>query len=101
MGNTSKKLAAKCTLLTKDEQKHIAVTFRSASKNSERIREDDLIVSGKVDAVSLEVCSFCFFYHFSFSFFDRVCDRKIIIFAQYTPMWDVSADFIPPSIRIR
>ncbi|XP_028036776.1 TLD domain-containing protein 1 isoform X3 [Bombyx mandarina] len=43
MGNTSKKLAAKCTLLTKDEQKHVAATFRAASKNSERIREDDLI----------------------------------------------------------
>ncbi|KAM3955943.1 MTOR-associated protein MEAK7 [Aphomia sociella] len=54
MGNTSKKLAAKCTLLTKDEQKFVAATFRAASKNSERIREDDLIVSGKVDAVSLE-----------------------------------------------
>ncbi|CAG9792910.1 unnamed protein product [Diatraea saccharalis] len=54
MGNTSKKLAAKCTLLTKEEQKYVAATFRAASKNSERIREDDLIVSGKVDAVSLE-----------------------------------------------
>ncbi|XP_037298791.1 MTOR-associated protein MEAK7 isoform X3 [Manduca sexta] len=43
MGNTSKKLAAKCTLLTKDEQKYVAATFRAASKNSERIREDDLI----------------------------------------------------------
>lgn len=67
MGNTSKKLAAKCTLLTKDEQKYVAATFRAASK-SERIREDDLIVSGKLDAVSLEVCSFCFsFHYFSFS----------------------------------
>ncbi|CAH0717663.1 unnamed protein product, partial [Brenthis ino] len=54
MGNTSKKLAAKCTLLTKDEQKYVAATFRAASKNSERIREEDLIVSGKLDAVSLE-----------------------------------------------
>ncbi|XP_053618499.1 MTOR-associated protein MEAK7 isoform X2 [Plodia interpunctella] len=54
MGNTSKKLAAKCTLLTKDEQKYVAQTFRAASKNSEKIREDDLIVSGKVDAVLLE-----------------------------------------------
>ncbi|XP_064075034.1 MTOR-associated protein MEAK7 isoform X2 [Vanessa tameamea] len=43
MGNTSKKLAAKCTLLTKDEQKYVAATFRAASKNSERIREEDLI----------------------------------------------------------
>ncbi|XP_026728450.1 TLD domain-containing protein 1-like isoform X2 [Trichoplusia ni] len=43
MGNTSKKLAAKCTLLTKDEQKYLATTFRSASKNSDKIREEDLI----------------------------------------------------------
>lgn len=62
MGNTSKKLAAKCTLLTKDEQKYLATTFRSASKNSDKIREEDLIVSGKVDAVLLEVCSFCYFF---------------------------------------
>nr|XP_049701695.1 MTOR-associated protein MEAK7 isoform X2 [Helicoverpa armigera] len=54
MGNTSKKLAAKCTLLTKDEQKYLATTFRSASKNSDKIREEDLIVSGKLDAVLLE-----------------------------------------------
>ncbi|CAH0597171.1 unnamed protein product [Chrysodeixis includens] len=54
MGNTSKKLAAKCTLLTKEEQKYLAATFRAASKNSDKIREEDLIVSGKVDAVLLE-----------------------------------------------
>ncbi|XP_050671500.1 MTOR-associated protein MEAK7 isoform X2 [Leptidea sinapis] len=54
MGNTSKKLAAKCTLLTRDEQKYVAATFRAASKNSEKIREEELIVSGKVDPVSLE-----------------------------------------------
>ncbi|XP_073962221.1 MTOR-associated protein MEAK7 isoform X1 [Choristoneura fumiferana] len=54
MGNASKKLAAKCTLLTKEEQKYVAATFRSASKNSDKIREDDLIVSGKLDAVLLE-----------------------------------------------
>lgn len=67
MGNTSKKLAAKCTLLTKEEQKYIAATFRAASKNSEKIREEDLIVSGKVDAVLLEVCSFfiCFIFVFT------------------------------------
>ncbi|KAI8432544.1 hypothetical protein MSG28_013541 [Choristoneura fumiferana] len=55
MGNASKKLAAKCTLLTKEEQKYVAATFRSASKNSDKIREDDLIVSGKLDAVLLEM----------------------------------------------
>uniref|UniRef100_A0A2A4JD53 MTOR-associated protein MEAK7 n=1 Tax=Heliothis virescens TaxID=7102 RepID=A0A2A4JD53_HELVI len=54
MGNTSKKLAAKCALLTKDEQKYLATTFRAASKNSDRIKEDDLIVSGTLDAVLLE-----------------------------------------------
>ncbi|KAJ8710586.1 hypothetical protein PYW08_009101 [Mythimna loreyi] len=54
MGNTSKKLAAKCTLLTKDEQKYLANTFRAASKNSEKIKEEDLIVSGTLDAVLLE-----------------------------------------------
>ncbi|VVC91337.1 unnamed protein product [Leptidea sinapis] len=43
MGNTSKKLAAKCTLLTRDEQKYVAATFRAASKNSEKIREEELI----------------------------------------------------------
>lgn len=54
MGNTSKKLAAKCTLLDKEEQKYLAATFRAGSKNSERIREEDLIVSGTIDAVLLE-----------------------------------------------
>ncbi|XP_026332729.1 TLD domain-containing protein 1 isoform X2 [Hyposmocoma kahamanoa] len=43
MGNTSKKLAAKCALLTREEQKFIANTFRAASKNSDKIREEDLI----------------------------------------------------------
>ncbi|XP_075985377.1 MTOR-associated protein MEAK7 isoform X2 [Anticarsia gemmatalis] len=43
MGNTSKKLAAKCTLLDRDEQKYLAATFRAASKNSDKIREEDII----------------------------------------------------------
>lgn len=54
MGNASKKLAAKCALLTKDEQKHVASTFRAASKKSGKIREDDLIVSGTLDPDSLD-----------------------------------------------
>lgn len=58
MGNTSKKLAAKCSLLTREEQKFIANTFRAASKNSDKIREEDLIVSGRLDAELLEVCWF-------------------------------------------
>lgn len=45
MGNASKKLAEKCTLLSKDEQPIVANSFRFASKNSDKIREDDLIVS--------------------------------------------------------
>lgn len=56
MGNTSKKLAAKCTLLTKDEQKYVAATFRAASKNSDKIREDDIIVSATLDPTSVDVC---------------------------------------------
>lgn len=58
MGNTSKKLAEKCTILTKDEQKMLAVTFRPVSRNSPRVREDDLVVSGTLDALLLEVCIF-------------------------------------------
>ncbi|XP_048484110.1 MTOR-associated protein MEAK7 isoform X2 [Plutella xylostella] len=54
MGNTSKKLAEKCTILTKDEQKMLAVTFRPVSRNSPRVREDDLVVSGTLDALLLE-----------------------------------------------
>ncbi|XP_048001119.1 MTOR-associated protein MEAK7 isoform X1 [Leguminivora glycinivorella] len=54
MGNTSKKLASQCGLLTKEEQKYVGNTFKAASKNSGRIREDDLIVSGLLDAVLLE-----------------------------------------------
>lgn len=60
MGNASKKLAAKCTLLDKEEQKYLAATFRAASKNSDKMREEDLIVSGTIDAVLLEVRSFLF-----------------------------------------
>ncbi|KPJ04219.1 hypothetical protein RR46_07978 [Papilio xuthus] len=83
MGNTSKKLAAKCTLLTKEEQKYVAATFRAASKNSERIREDDLIVSGKVDAVLLEVCSFLFSFNFIFfCFFFSASDKVIFFFSK-------------------
>ncbi|GBP53792.1 hypothetical protein EVAR_84276_1 [Eumeta japonica] len=52
MGNASKKLAAKCTLLTKEEQKYVAATFRAASKNSDKIREDDLITLIRHDGTS-------------------------------------------------
>lgn len=43
-GNSSKKLAAKCTFLSKDEQIVVSNSFRLASKNSERIKEEDLMV---------------------------------------------------------
>lgn len=44
MGNSSKKLAARCAFLSKDEQVIVSNAFRIASKNSERIKDDDLVV---------------------------------------------------------
>lgn len=43
MGNTSTKLAEKCTLLSKDEVPIVAGSFKFVSKNSDRIKEDDLM----------------------------------------------------------
>lgn len=43
MGNTSTKLAEKCTLLSKDEVPVVAGSFKFVSKNSDRIKEDDLM----------------------------------------------------------
>lgn len=43
--NNSKRLAAKCAFLTKDEQVIVSQSFRLVSKNSEKIKEDDLVVS--------------------------------------------------------
>lgn len=40
--NSSKKLAAKCTFLSKDEQVIVGNSFRLASKNSEKIKDDEL-----------------------------------------------------------
>ncbi|KAF7270287.1 MTOR-associated protein MEAK7 isoform X1 [Rhynchophorus ferrugineus] len=40
--NSSKKLAAKCSFLSKDEQLIVSNSFKLASKNSERIKEDEL-----------------------------------------------------------
>ncbi|XP_065167245.1 MTOR-associated protein MEAK7 [Atheta coriaria] len=40
--NSSKKLAAKCSFLSKDEQIIVSQSFRLASKNSEKIKEDEL-----------------------------------------------------------
>lgn len=45
MGNSSTKLAEKCSLLSKDEVPLVASSFKLVSKNSERIKEDDLMVS--------------------------------------------------------
>lgn len=44
MGNSSTKLAEKCSLLSKDEIPIVASSFKLVSKNSERIKEDDLMV---------------------------------------------------------
>ncbi|KAL1501204.1 hypothetical protein ABEB36_006576 [Hypothenemus hampei] len=40
--NSSKKLAAKCSFLSKDEQLIVSNSFKLASKNSEKIKEDEL-----------------------------------------------------------
>lgn len=44
MGNSSTKLAEKCSILTKDEVPLVASAFKLVSKNSDRIKEDDLMV---------------------------------------------------------
>jgi hypothetical protein len=43
--NSSKKLAAKCSFLSKDEQHIVSNSFRLASKNSEKIKEEELTVN--------------------------------------------------------
>lgn len=43
MGNSSTKLAEKCSILTKDEVPLVASAFKLVSKNSDRIKEDDLM----------------------------------------------------------
>ncbi|KAJ8925661.1 hypothetical protein NQ315_009506 [Exocentrus adspersus] len=40
--NSSKKLAAKCSFLSKDEQLIVGNSFKLASKNSEKIKEEEL-----------------------------------------------------------
>lgn len=47
MGNSSTKLAEKCHLLSRDEVPVVASSFKFVSKNSERIKEDDLMVSAQ------------------------------------------------------
>lgn len=42
--NSSKKLAAKCSFLSKDEQLIVSNSFKLASKNSEKIKEEELTV---------------------------------------------------------
>lgn len=42
MGNSSKKQAAKCNFLSKEEQNVVSNSFKFISKNSDRIKEDDL-----------------------------------------------------------
>lgn len=41
--NSSKRLAAKCQILSKDEQAIVSTSFRLASKNSDKIKEDELM----------------------------------------------------------
>lgn len=43
--NSSKRLAAKCSFLSKEEQQIVGNSFRVVSKNSEKIKEDELSVS--------------------------------------------------------
>ncbi|CAD7086269.1 unnamed protein product [Hermetia illucens] len=43
MGNSSTKLAERCSLLSKDEIPVVANSFKFVSKNSDRIKEDDLM----------------------------------------------------------
>lgn len=42
--SSSKKLAAKCSFLSKDEQLIVSNSFKLASKNSEKIKEEELAV---------------------------------------------------------
>lgn len=44
MGNSSTKLAEKCMLLHRDEVPIVASSFKLVSKNSDRIKEDELMV---------------------------------------------------------
>lgn len=52
MGSNSTKMAEKCSLLSKDEVPIVAGSFKFVSKNSERIREEDLMKNwgGQMDA---------------------------------------------------
>lgn len=45
--NSSKKLAAKCPFLSKDEQHIVSSSFRLVSKNSDKIKEEELTVCNK------------------------------------------------------
>lgn len=42
--SNSKKLAAKCSFLSKDEQLIVGNSFKLASKNCEKIKEEELSV---------------------------------------------------------
>lgn len=55
MGNSSTKLAEKCSLLSKDEVPLVASSFKFVSKNSERIKEDDLMVNLLLDILSTHI----------------------------------------------
>lgn len=88
MGNSSTKLAEKCNILSKDEVPIVASSFKLVSKNSERIKEDDLMVSyscnnrifaldnslpRKLFTESIHVCNKCLcFRNFGFHKWTRV-----------------------------
>lgn len=52
--NSSKRLAAKCSFLSKDEQVIVSNSFRLASKNSEKIKEEELTVCLVYNLLTLE-----------------------------------------------
>lgn len=54
--NTSKKLAAKCTFLSKEEQVIVGNCFRLTSRNSDRIKEEELkkVWGSQIDARLLQ-----------------------------------------------
>lgn len=43
MGNSSQKLAEKCSILQKSEISLVANSFKHASRNSDKIKEEELL----------------------------------------------------------
>lgn len=72
MGNSSTKLAEKCSLLAKSEVPVVASSFKLVSKNSERIKEDDLMVGISLAGARRANKFCCTFIYFLFLFLFRV-----------------------------